>query len=613
MNQTIRDRLRGDSRIDPNIRRILEQYQIADKGWEFIDQSKPGYPGGDAQVNTLRVFVDVDDHVSTINWSKARRELSKMLHEHGFDMIIVEILDDVRTNILRISPISPEDPVVTIYESFRWKLVEEITRSLGKCWTTLCLFSVQRPSQEQTFAVVITIQPYTVCDWLVLRSKLQHIIHLEFEAKRIAQPSSSIDIEFTPGGWSMLEPDTSRPGIGFARDAVEHPKLGTSISVKEEQGGGTLGGFFKLKCGSTTHRGFLTNHHVVAPPKSAPQSVKEQSSLRGTLYRPNIEIDATRTNIQFFANKDIAASIVQSNKLTSEANEKIDDKKAEISRREEYGLEPDERIDGALARLVEAKRRQGLQRAKLDKLPITLGKVLVSSGRGWNASKRIIDWAFVELIPTQENIDIWNSPSKNRLPREDAAGLFKHLPGDYVPKTGEYLPGDPPGTVRGFSRLQKGQWYFKVGRTTAITAGICHGTTIILRTSGTEEVTGSRSQYDSSGKFCGLSKPVDFIEELIIVNSRNNGGFLEQDEFCQLGDSGALIIDTEGYAAGLLFASYSGNNGPLNPEQGLCFAAGIAMTMPDVLESIGTRTTPRDASGNPTGPPGRLLLPETVS
>lgn len=283
INPIMQDRLRREPGINQNIRHILDEYGIGDQGgYVFCDQSKPGYPGGDIGISTLRVMVDVKDDMPTSGWSKARRALTRMLYERGFETIDVEILDPARSNILRLFPIPPDHPVISTYESFRPKFIEEVMRSLGNNWTTLCLFSVRLTFQNPTFAVVISLQPNTVCDWSILRFRLQQIIRLEFQNQHIAQPSSSIDIEFVPGGWSILDPHSEKPGRSFANEVSQHPKLGTSIGVGGERGGGTFGGFFRLRCGSTHHRGFLTNYHSVAPSESAPKSVKDRSYNEGT-------------------------------------------------------------------------------------------------------------------------------------------------------------------------------------------------------------------------------------------------------------------------------------------------------------------------------------------
>lgn len=156
-----------------------------------------------------------------------------------------------------------------------------------------------------------------------------------------------------------------------------------------------------------------------------------------------------------------------------------------------------------------------------------IGKVLLSLGETFNIDRHIIDWEIVEMPSSPENRNFWSSQVKNQLPYEAAAGIYKHLAMDYKSSISSYTPGNPEKTFQEFSKLRMGQWYFKVGQTTAITAGFCHGTKVILRTSGTEELTIARTQYEKTGKSHRLSEPVEFVEEYIILNVKSGQGVHE--------------------------------------------------------------------------------------
>ncbi|MCJ1265692.1 hypothetical protein MMC22_005572 [Lobaria immixta] len=429
-----------------------------------------------------------------------------------------------------------------------------------------------------------------MCDWLFLRHKLQQVIKQEFEIRKVSQPSSSFDIEFAPDAWNTLEPTNVKPGIELASDLSDHPKLGTSIGVQGEKGGGILGGFFQLRCGDNLHRGFLTNYHVVEPSGGAVQSVKNLGNNDGKFYRPDVIHDETKTTVHYFALKDVQNSrefiddaIVPEEKQI----QRITGRQVQL---QESGFDLDDRLERRKVISEESMKDAKRKRESLQQMPRTIGRVLISSGQAFNAAQRIVDWAFVEMPATQAGMSIQ-----------------MHRPGNYAKDLVPYAPGNPLRSLQEFSELEKGQWYFKVGRTTAITAGLCHGTKMILRTLGTGYLTGVRTKYDNTGKRSRLAKPVEFVEEYIILNSRLGMGVEKQQDFCQAGDAGALVIDSRGFVAGLMYANYSSQTGPLNDE-GWYVAAGLAMTMPDVQESIGLKTTPLDSSGSPIGSPGELLL-----
>lgn len=60
------------------------------------------------------------------------------------------------------------------------------------------------------------------------------------------------------------------------------------------------------------------------------------------------------------------------------------------------------------------------------------------------------------------------------------------------------------------------------------------------------------------------------------MNAKNGKYLGWEEDFCQPGDSGALVIDSMGNAAGLLYSNYSGQTGPLGQGYGWYCAAGIA-------------------------------------
>ncbi len=161
--------------------------------------------------------------------------------------------------------------------------------------------------------------------------------------------------------------------------------------------------------------------------------------------------------------------------------------------------------------------------------------------------------------------------------------------------------------IKGFSEITKGHWYCKVGHTTDITTGICHGTEVYCNIID----VGQRTSYDEETLQPTLQKAT-YTEELVILNSKCGQSVYIQEDFCQPGDSGAWIIDTDQCIAGVLFGSITGQCGPANlalPRTGFYINAGMITSMPQVLKSIALWTTPRFMNGRPTGPPGYLELP----
>ena len=108
---------------------------------------------------------------------------------------------------------------------------------------------------------------------------------------------------------------------------------------------------------------------------------------------------------------------------------------------------------------------------------------------------------------------------------------------------------------------------------------------------------------------------LDYTEELVILNREVGEWIDEPSDFCQPGDSGSWLIDSNQEVAGLLFGSITGLCGPLNKNRltsGPYVNAGLVTSMAEVQKSIAAWITLRDSNGAPTGLPGVLSLPPTL-
>ncbi|KAN0079695.1 hypothetical protein V8E54_004909 [Elaphomyces granulatus] len=205
------------------------------------------------------------------------------------------------------------------------------------------------------------------------------------------------------------------------------------------------------------------------------------------------------------------------------------------------------------------------------------GKVLLSSG-ALLAGNRILDWAFIELTSTAtENFSVNKLPEISREKRPEMYG-----------KSGNGLLLDQ------FGELRKGDYFLKVGRSTEVTAGICNGALAYCNW----DDTGDRVRYDAHGN--AVMDLMGCTGEFVILDKKRWLATYEQASFCEPGDSSSFIINARRDMCG--FCGLPGNR-TLYPE------SGLATSMPDILESIRSRSTPNNESGNPSGPPATLGLP----
>ncbi|KAI4270464.1 MAG: hypothetical protein L6R38_007121 [Xanthoria sp. 2 TBL-2021] len=202
---------------------------------------------------------------------------------------------------------------------------------------------------------------------------------------------------------------------------------------------------------------------------------------------------------------------------------------------------------------------------------------------------------------------LWRPPGQNQLPA--ALELGKSTPDNYLDTAEDglppprYNPGDPPRAFTTFGPLKKGQWYFKKGRTTGTTAGVCHGTEVLVSIWAKEKRT---VEYeDGSTSFAYVYRGSDKSFEAIIINYNKNGS---QTSFCGDGDSGALVFDAYGNCCGLLFAGYSNQLSPLSEFQHEVVNAGLVMPMDRVRRWIERKSTPKDKYSLATGLPSVLNI-----
>ena len=598
---TITQRLLQDPLLREIIASTLGKHNIVAQGMTIAKQSKPGYPGGgDIPVTAVRIDIDVGNNSPTDAWSAARRDVELVLQERGFGDLVVELVDPKRFYQLSLFPVFPRDPLVAVYEARHDAILEIIETFLGQAWTSFSLFRVGRSSLATQHAIVVMVKPLTEHDWLVLRWNIESVVNTENPSR------SKIGVEFVPGHWGDLPPTQSAEpggeisgGKSFVDEFSAAPVMGTSIGVLGESGGGTLGGFFGLHCSGIRHYGFLTNSHVVQPASGAPKAVKAEYDWYGCHYLARKD-DPRRSELRYFAVKDVLATRTDINRLLEANVRSIKIREKEIEER--IALEKSTtHLHKQKDRFEADTSRLQTMMTVLDTMPRSLGKVLCASGRAVTVAKRLLDWAFVEIPEhIQQRIDPRHG---NLLPQANDPGFHKNGPLAY--ECLEQYVAEPDMPLQGFSKVEKGEWYFKIGRTTGITTGVCNGTQSTFRLNSEAPVYVLHDRGGMVDKLVTLDQQT--IRELVIVNAKHGLRSANiQETFCKPGDSGSLLVDRKGYVAGLLYGALTGLCGPHDRDQ---YAnAGLVTDIRDVLASISARTTGRFNNGQPNGPPGELFV-----
>lgn len=504
--------------------------------------SKPGYPGGDLPVLTL--VVEIDQGLSaTSAWGKARDDLRALFVARGLGYVNIEMYDWDRAFIPSLHPLMPHDNAVQVYEARRTRLLECIHEGLGDCWNAMSLFGLGSISSAMKPALVVLVQPGTVRIWNTLLIKL-----------RVILPNPDISIEFLPGDFSQTR------GISLRDRLSTGPEMGSSIGVLGRPlGTGTMAGhiLFKHRDG-ILRSGVLTNHHVVS----------DEIDMTNRYGYGHVS-PAVTTIIGFPSTEDVDATKEALETEVALDHTAISEATAALERFEMKGEEPPtrqlDRLETHQKQLAQAEEMKTM----LDNLPVTIGKVLFSSGNSINSTtKLIIDWAIVETT---------NSPAsqnRNRLPSSRGTSLTGKLASFYGTGEPDYnVSDDAPQYARHFAEIEKGKWYFKAGRTTGLTTGICHGTEV-------EIVRKGAIRWDQDGN--EVIQGPNSTSELIIMG-KSRGDFAGNAEsFSEPGDSGSFVINSLGEVAGLLYGELS--------SYGRYVRAGLVQSMDEVLASIRLKT-----------------------
>ena len=568
--------------------------------------TKPDFPGGDKPQLILCVSLDVDDKAPTNKWSDARKELGNLLSNNGFDNVLVELLDEDRAFQLSLLPINPTHSTVRAYERCRSDLLKLLETRITLDWVSMSAFRISRPSREEDSAVVILVKPDAVHDWEEIKLQFEKLLNAALRTvEHTPHKRIPIHVEFIPGGVSFLHKSTDkteRSGKDFSSSLTAYPKLGGSIGWRDKDGAGTLGGFFKIRVNDRTHRGLLTNYHVVA--KSA--EADPDADIFGTSYNDN----AYSTSMWFPGRLDARETLKYIRKFQEYLTNRIRTQTKDRKERRLFG--PTEAQDAAIrnneVRLAGWKAKEKI----CQRMPLPLGNVLLSSGRALGPSSEILDWAFVEITDNEN----WQSiKNMNALPvANQFCSVTAQLPSAYGAESLIYENEDPQMPIQGFGALVKGQWYFKVGRSTGITSGICNGVEQEINLSAV------RTRYDGRGRPVGTVH-VAHSREFVIINAPLTRP-TTQKEMCMPGDSGSLVIDVDGNCAGILFGMTHGKVGQFSCEDSdaISYAhAGLVTDIRSVRASIKHKTriirhVVKSKDGKETqqfgqgGPEAKLLL-----
>ncbi|KAK2780579.1 hypothetical protein FQN52_005658 [Onygenales sp. PD_12] len=544
--QELKDRMKD---IEDDIANIIRNKGFTECQVEFVNVSKPGYPGGDRPTPTLKIE-SLDTNMESF-FGPLKDDIRDLLFQKGLHTAIsIDISNPDKCYDPHIFAIEPTHRAIPIYREIRPEALKMLDEHIRDGWQSMCLFYVGSYLEKSSPAIVVHVTPGTTCDWSRLEARVITLLG------QVGLEDINLDVEFIPG--TCREVASGGLSLHDRMDKDFLPKMGGSIGVKGEEGGGSLGIFATLKVGDTEHKGFLTNHHVVrCTTNDTTPEEKVYADRHGFQYE---QLGQPKSSIQYLAGNDVEAT-------RKDLEETL----------KAYGHLKDAALYKDIIKDWEAKLE------KVNALPEVFGEVLVSSGKTIE-DNHISDWAFVKILSGKDQIFCSN--------------IIPPAPDWQTPKDYDLAPeqllrvGKP---VAALGTIVPGKWYYKCGRTTNITAGICNGVESSAKWRGADT-----TRYDANG--VKIKDDDSHTEEFVIVSMRK-GKQKYQFSFSEVGDSGSAILDSYGQLCGLLFGQISQYE---SPTQESYTHVGLVSCMSRIRPSIERRTRPR---GNPGGVGGELVLP----
>ena len=559
--------------IRPKIVDILRQNSIGgdQSQMRMRMMSKPGYPGGDTKYLTLVIRIS-QGLQRTNTWAAARDQIIELFVKAGLPHVHIEMFDSTRVFLPSLFPLEPTDPAIQAYQLHRNSLLDCVHAELSDSWNAMCVFGLGKDSSRSKPTLVLLVQPGTVRNWQALEGRI----------RRVLSTCRELPIEFLPARAKNLVEDDSTY-LDFHGKLLPEPDMGCSIGEVGQSGGGTLGAFVKFTTNGKTSTGILTTHHVVRPASVPPKTI-----LKLNQHGYHTDNSLVTTVMQYPAATDLRDELAHVRRRIEKLQAEAVQRKERLNQYEYKGQEAPEHLQELYNRRRQSITDNQLRESMLGSLPFVLGKVLYSSGDIVNEKGSVLDWAYIEVPGAQKRICC----RPNRLPNSDAPELkHKYAGKSFMTEGEEYdVKEKHPVYAKYFSKIEPGRWYFKRGRTTGLTTGKCHGCEVDIQRKGD-----IRWRNCPSGSSEVVLAEKGTREYAIMAWTNLKSSAFEEfegvfaDFFCKRGDSGSIVFDGDGFAAGLMYGELSGID-EADRDEPIYIGAGLVTSMDDILESIQAKT-----------------------
>lgn len=550
--------------------------------FSLVEVTKPEYPGGDNAILVARIGI-YKAEVPPGSLGSAKDEVNRLLNIENTYNIDVEIVHELFHFQPSLFPISSEHQTVQAYNAMHDRIIEMLHGLLNHNWKLLSLFEAGNSIDKTSTTIVVMVSPRIKQHWMILVNSIKRLFNTNFR-------DLMIEVEILPGDLSTLTGGNRSDLIDISNVLMEsmqadgRPLMGTSIGVRGEQGGGTLGGLVTLNWNGVNYQCAITNYHVVKPAHDAEDNIKLQADRHGS---SPWRIDDTNCEIIYYSPKDVATLQNALNEAVQDNQQNLDRMLANYNRRAEDEIEVPETLRATIDYLNKDILDKKTKLITSHSMPRVLGRVFCSSGAAiWEGC--INDWAFVVLS-------------------DDSSQYFQPNRMPFIPISQNPSAYDcgrlsvPEGAILdSFGTIKPNEWYYRVGRSSAH-AGVSNGVAVTCNWDGEDQ-----NRFGENGNLVRISKGV--TKENIILSRRMVNGRVLQADFGIRGDSGSLLVDKDGNICGLYYGKATSWVGPDGEEEWQP-SAGLVMTVPEVVKGLNRRMAVYNELGLPANSPVTLSLP----
>ncbi|KAJ5638374.1 hypothetical protein N7490_008253 [Penicillium lividum] len=124
--------------------------------------------------------------------------------------------------------LAEDDPLMLAFKRIVGDIIKLLNHEIPQRWQMVCPFNIGNIQRTSQPAIAVLVQPLTEVDWSRIRRTINSLIDAVL-------PNATFDVEFLPGGISLLHPGDESSGRSFINRITATPKMGDSVGISDHR------------------------------------------------------------------------------------------------------------------------------------------------------------------------------------------------------------------------------------------------------------------------------------------------------------------------------------------------------------------------------------------